>query len=830
MSSIYPRFLIFILFAASVYGQPNNYYGVKFNSKNVERNFRTSLFLNEGKPLQLNESFSISFDISFWTPIFFGPVLRIETPNDQINLFYNQHKHPDTSYAQIIIPSMDEQTFIAIAKKELLRNRWFNFRFEFNKDENIIKVYGNYTLKAEIPYNISTAEGSFNFIFGIKDLDNLHDFDVPAMSIRNILITVNDKPRHSWELNPFEDYIHDKISNARIRLVNPGWVYEDHRKWTKAAEIVISDTVLNYPGIAFDSVNSRFFIDRLNDILIYNLLSGKSSVINHNAKSPSIWNELFYDADKQLLYSYMNGMSKVSVFDLNKKEWIERDTSVNVNGHYFGSGKFSYPRSDQLYLLGGYGFYTFKKDLLKYNFRDEKWEKVPLKRNDLNPRAWFTFGKGFNEGEYLIYGGIGNESGQQADGISIHHDLYILNMKDSTIIKLNTLQENTSTYAFLFNDLHLDRTDSLFYFLSQADKGNSFPVSLKMYDLKTGSLSSMGNEFWQRSDAKWIYSHLHYSKATDELVSVIFDTTSVEIFTISLPLLPADVEIFAEVKAAENNDYLRYIFLASGIAAAIIIYSLWKRKKEPAGEQAVLPETAEFKNFIRLFGGLNIYDKEGKDITFSFSPKLKEIFLFILIKSLIKNHRKGITSEELSSVFWPDSSPENTKSNRGVAINKIRTILSSAEGIYLEFAEKLWLIRVSNGAGCDYNEYIRIKESVKNDRRVITPEEAELINGGEFLKGISYEWLESTRFAVNQEVISFLKQFLTSAEYRNDSEKLIRLCDIILNFDPANQDAVKIKIKTLHHTGRQGTAKTFYDLFTSEYRRLYDEPYSTLIH
>jgi hypothetical protein len=483
MNSIY-RFLLFLFFAASLYAQSSSFSGIKFNSKNVVRNLRTSVFLNEGKPLQLDSSFLVSFDISFWTPIFYGPVLRIDTPNDQINIIYNQHKHPDTSYFDIIISSLSEKTSIPIAKKELIRNNWFNLGFEFNKEENYIRVYYNDSLETAFPYNIGAAKGSFKFIFGIKDLDNHHDFDVPAMSIRNILISENDKPKYNWDLNPQEDYFQDKISGSRLKLVNPRWVYEDHLKWTKTADIIISDSTVNYSGIAFDSINSRFFIDRFNSILVYDLLSGESSVIDHDSISPSVWNELFYDADKQLLYSYMNGMSKVSIFDLNKKEWIERDTSKNVKGLRFGSAKFTYRGDDQLYLLGGYGLYKFRKDMLKYNFQNGKWEIVKLKRNDLSPRAWFTFGRGFNEGEFLIYGGIGNESGVQEDGIITYNDLYLLDMKSSTITKLNTLEGNNFQYAFLFNDLHLDRADSVFYFLSQAGNRNSFPVSLKCMILK----------------------------------------------------------------------------------------------------------------------------------------------------------------------------------------------------------------------------------------------------------------------------------------------------------------------------------------------------------
>ncbi|MCL6493814.1 MAG: hypothetical protein K6T54_03430, partial [Ignavibacterium sp.] len=48
------------------YSQTSSASGIKFNSQNVQRIEKTSLLLNEDKPIELEKSFSISFDISFW--------------------------------------------------------------------------------------------------------------------------------------------------------------------------------------------------------------------------------------------------------------------------------------------------------------------------------------------------------------------------------------------------------------------------------------------------------------------------------------------------------------------------------------------------------------------------------------------------------------------------------------------------------------------------------------------------------------------------------------------------------------------------------------------
>jgi two-component SAPR family response regulator len=813
------KILFLVLLSTSIFAQTDRFSGVKFNSKNVERNERTSLFLNEGSPIKFTNSFSISFDISFWTNIYFGRILRIETDDKtQINIVYNQHKNRDTSFIEVTLPSFNKRLSVPFLKKELVRNRWYNFRLVFDKPENLIRFFINDSFAGEIRHPLTTDESSYSFVFGIKEQNNFHDYDLPGMSIRNILITENNLKKYFWSLDPFENYFYDSISKVKLKLVNPSWVYEDHLKWKRIADIKISDDAIPYRGIAYDSDSSRFFIDKSDELIIYNLLTGKDSTIRFKSESPAIWSNLFYNPEKQHLYSYFTGRGIVSVYDLSKNEWIRKDTSRNLAGHYFGSGKFSYPASDDLYLLGGYGWYTFKNDLFKYNFRKEDWEKVKLKKNDISPRAWFASGKGFNEGEYFIYGGIGNESGLQEDGSITYHDLYLLDLNNSTLTKQKTHQQHNFVYAFFHGDLFLDRKDSVFYFLTQHNYINSFPISLSAYDLKDGSITTMGNEFWQLNNGKWIYAQLHYNQFSNELVSVIFDSVSVEIFVINLPLLPSESDIFQEATVEVNIVW--FILTALGILAVIVSYTMKRSKSETPIEPVSQQAEQKIKNYLNLFGGFHLYNKEGKNITFSLSPKIKEIFLLILVHSLTKNNRKGITSEELSSVIWPDSSPENIKSNRGVAINKIRKILASVEGIELEFADKLWSIKVIKGARCDFLEYYKLKQSLRTEQRAITIQEAEILQGGEFLKDISYEWLEAVRFSINNEIITFLKQFFHSPEFSEEAPS-IRLCDIILKFDPVDPDAIKRKIKTLYSAGRHSAAHNTYNLYSAEYQRLY---------
>jgi two-component SAPR family response regulator len=823
---------LFLFFLGETYSQSNEISGIKFNSKNVPRNQRTSIFLNDGQPIKLSTSFSISFDISFWDYRKFGPILRIEDEQgNEIRLVYNQFKNSDTSYIQVVLPSGEDIIELKVTKDTLIRNHWFNLKLIFDRNEKYLKVYCNNTYAGKAKY-LFGEQDKYSFVFGLKWLDNPNDYDVPSISIKNILITEQNKHKYFWSLNPLKQIVYeDQINDLKIKVINPRWIYEDHINWRKLTDIKISNHTIAHLGVAFDSLNSRLFVDAKNKLIIYDLISGKDSIINYKSPSPAYWNDLFYEKDKQLLYSYFTGMGNVSVYDLIKNDWVTIDKSTNTDGYYFGSAKFINSKDHNLYLFGGYGWYKTKNDLFKYNFIKQIWEQVELKKNDLTPRAWFSIGKGFNEGEYLIYGGFGNSSGYQERGFNSYYDLFLLNINDSTTTKLDLPASQKFSYGFLFNNLHLDKKDTSLYFLSQIEDGKEKYIVLNKLDLKTGIATQVGNKFWKRDGDKWIYAYLHHSKSTNEFISVIFDSTTVELFSINYPPISgnglATVEQFDN---ADKSNFIVFVIAAFGLLVILIIYIKKIKNKSVSNSQlnnhpenfSDLKKITQINN-IQLFGGFHIYNNQGKDIIYEFSPKLKEILLLIILRSFNHYKNKGITSEDLSSTIWPDASSESVKSSRGVAINKIRKLLASVDGIDLDFTDKQWLINLNNGARCDYLQYLKLRDSGKISPSVILDN----FYGGEFLKGISYEWLDSIKFSINNSTIEFLKQFLNNEEIKDNNDKLIKLCELILVFDSVDQEVIKIKIRTLLSAGKLHLAKSTYKLFIAEYKRLYDENYPT---
>lgn len=84
---------------------------------------------------------------------------------------------------------------------------------------------------------------------------------------------------------------------------------------------------------------------------------------------------------------------------------------------------------------------------------------------------------------------------------------------------------------------------------------------------------------------------------------------------------------------------------------------------------------------VCLFGDFSARDKNGKDITYMFTERLKQAFCLILQDS----PQGGITSKRLSDTLWPDKEQGKAKNSRGVVINHLRGVLGEMDGVSLEY-------------------------------------------------------------------------------------------------------------------------------------------------
>lgn len=109
---------------------------------------------------------------------------------------------------------------------------------------------------------------------------------------------------------------------------------------------------------------------------------------------------------------------------------------------------------------------------------------------------------------------------------------------------------------------------------------------------------------------------------------------------------------------------------------------------------------------ICFFGGFRVIDKEGNDITFSFTPTLK--YLLILLILYTGKDSKGIIGNKLIQLLWYDKTEESAKNNRNVYMSKLRSLLDKVGDIKILNQNGFWSIQFENGTICDYLEALHL--------------------------------------------------------------------------------------------------------------------------
>jgi two-component SAPR family response regulator len=266
---------------------------------------------------------------------------------------------------------------------------------------------------------------------------------------------------------------------------------------------------------------------------------------------------------------------------------------------------------------------------------------------------------------------------------------------------------------------------------------------------------------------------------------------------------------------------------------SFIFISIWKYKKKFKKsvssaekirriEQAVIhkPES----NYIQLFGDFKVLDKDGNDITSLFTPKLKQLFLIILLYS--RRNKKGISTQELTDILWQGHSSQSAKNSRGVTIRKLRLILESLDSVQINFHVDRWSMAFSGSVYCDYLECLSLLNREKIHDTDFNLNFYHIIQEGELFKGESYDWLDDFKGFVGNNIVDILLKFISELTIENDNELILKLADRILETDPVNDQALAHKLKALIKQNNYNLAKFTFDRFCLLYEEMYGEKFS----
>ena len=229
------------------------------------------------------------------------------------------------------------------------------------------------------------------------------------------------------------------------------------------------------------------------------------------------------------------------------------------------------------------------------------------------------------------------------------------------------------------------------------------------------------------------------------------------------------------------------------------------------------------RNRIQLFGTFSVLDREGEEIAPLFTPKIKQLFLLLLIHS--SRGGKGISSNALTEQIWGgEASSKNSKSLRSVSILKLRKILERLDQVEIRFTSNRYFLQFAGSVSCDYLHCLKLLEGPINDRTTLE-QLITILSQGEVFGEESYAWLDDTKSYICNSAVDLLTRFIPHYSMETESDKLIRLADQILRNDPCNEEALICKVQALMQQNHTKSARYTYQRFTSLYEELYGEPF-----
>ncbi len=287
-----------------------------------------------------------------------------------------------------------------------------------------------------------------------------------------------------------------------------------------------------------------------------------------------------------------------------------------------------------------------------------------------------------------------------------------------------------------------------------------------------------------------------------------------------------------------KNVFILYPILSRSLIALVIFFLIVlayfkipfrKLKKQPTTadkirsiENAIIhkPEA----NYIQLFGDFKVLDKNGIDISSQFTPKLKQLFLIILLYS--QRNKSGISTQELTDILWLGHSSQSAKNSRGVTIRKLRLIVESLDTVQINFQIDRWSMAFGGNVYCDYIECLKLLKREKIHDTDFNLNFYHIIQEGELFKGESYDWLDDFKGFVGNNIVDILLKFINELTVENDNELILKLTDRILVTDPVNDQALSYKLKVLIKQNNSNLARFTFDRFCLLYEELYGEKFA----
>lgn len=806
-------------------------HGIYFKSNEVSKENRTGVDITHKNNISYTNNFTISYMLSLrQTDTHYGEILSLKEENGE-NLIQVTYREPDL----YVIHNKKETKFHCnFNELGLARNRWVLFELKIDSEnQEIFFKLGDHQFKNTIEFPTSSE---FSLSLGVINKYGFYIDEVPSMSIKDLAIHIDGTPKHLWPFRKTDkNELKDILSSRTAKIYNPDWVIDYHNQWTKVKSLSFP----TMPSMAYDKKNeSIYFVLKNGETHNYSL---KTNTIATNKKKSGYpvfekSQQLIIDSNNQLI-SYSLNENDFSIYNQINQAWSHSDSVTNDLPKCWHHNKLIHPITNQITTLCGYGYYSYYNSIKSFNEKSKRWTELKLKGDLFEPRYCSSLGfSSENNNVVYLFGGLGNSLGKQILGKEFYYDLYKIDFEKNEIKKLWELDQNDQFQYLPVNSLKVTEKDSAFYTLLFPCQKSSTHLKVAKGFINNPKLYFIGDSIpYEFVDIK-SFADLYYWESENKLIALTSEETDDSRYEVSMYSISyepgADMELNMNSHSLPLSIKLFYLFLA-GILLITVFYVRKKIKTKIKNEK--IENTPVFTihekistyeipqlNSILLFGGFQVFDRKGKDITYRFSPTLKELFLLILLYSLEEG--KGISSRRIQEYLWPDKPEAKAKNNRGVNIKKLRSIVEDIQGVEIYFDNNYWKMILDENIFCDLaNIQQSINNQITNNDSDKIEEIIQILHRGTLLRDIVPEWLDSFKDKTTGTIVSTLEEMLTKFNF--ESSIRLAISNVIFEFDQMNETALRVKCNLLSIQGKHSLARETYENYIKLYIKLYNEEY-----
>ncbi|MCS2447804.1 hypothetical protein NXW86_01190 [Bacteroides thetaiotaomicron] len=836
--------LLFLLTGMTLFAYSQ---GLLFQANDKEIKERTSLqIFQEGEIPCFTKNFQLSFELSIRDFDTFGYVFLLKEDQGKTKYSFT-YTYLDGENSTFKFNTDGKENHYSLnLRNDALAYQWIPVSFAFDLQQDVLTI------------RIGDNEKKITSL-GLKDTFCPHLFfgrydyilDMPTFAIRNLKLEGDRSHSYTFPLNENEgEEVHTSIGKVLGTVVNPVWLINGSYHWEKLFEYSFQTP----SGITFEPDSQRLIIFSQDSLLTYNLLKRQPQKYSYSNKLPvklQLATHFMNTTDGKLYVYELNnlplGDATVAALDLNNQEWKQTGVAaLPVQLHHHDG--FWDETTGKYLVFGGFGNKRFNNTFLEYDIEGDRWDTLSYSGDRIIPRYFSGMAVNKNREHIYVFGGMGNESGEQSVGRNYLHDLYLLDRKQQSVRRL---WQNASDHRLVVaRDMILTPDEKYIYALCYPEYLSDTYLQLYRLTVDDGTMKALGDSIPMRSEEIMTNANLYYNSLTHEYycTTTEFDKkghTVIRTYVLSAPPVSLD-----EIRSYGSRSSLeiRWLWIMAGIGVLLLAGGvLFVRKRGGKQRNAVLESSSvlmsppvgrepdksvqgketlakeDFEsslvrpNAVYLFGPFTVIDRNGRDITHLFSSRLRQVFIYILLHST----HNGVLSASLNEVFWPDKPDDKVKNLKGVTINQIRKNLAELDGVELVH-DKGYFRLVFTDCYCDYFRFRTLKnaEEVENELGI-------LLMRGKFLDGMDAGMMDHFKQKVEEFLSSFLPLEIERLYQQHKYDAVIRFCNVLFRVDPVNELALAYGMHALNHTGSSQEAILQYSLFVREYRQMMNEEYST---